>query len=210
MQCAWRALHDKNYNYKDNYQYTCIVKQIGLTQADGEVRPASTASVANGIASREIGHHCNPVKIHPDLQDLTFNTSVVHLVHSTWRRTSTGTHRWGSKQPNHFGWNKLSLKGAFQQRQSIINIHFSADTAGVRGARFVCVFAQGWRSSVWVLPSVRLQLTVVFLGADRPLQSCMSSKKEHCHCAQRKMLPMDGPARRPPFGFLHQWGIILY
>lgn len=38
MQCAWRALHDKNYNYKDNCQYAYIVKQVRLTQADGEVR----------------------------------------------------------------------------------------------------------------------------------------------------------------------------
>lgn len=142
-------------------------------------KSASTATVASGIAFREIRHHCNPVKIHPDLQDLTFNTSVVHLVHSAWGRTSTG--RFKTTEPF---WIKqtvfercFSIKTPGIQSPSIINIHFSADAAGVRGACFVCLFAQGWRSPVWVLPSVRLQLTVVFLGADRPLQSCLSSKR---------------------------------
>lgn len=182
MQCAWRALHN---NYKDNYQYTYIVKQIRLTQADGEVRSASTATVANGIAFREIWQHCNPVKIHPDLQDLTFNTSVVHLIHSTWQaqgdKNRDSSLKFKTTQPF---WIKqtvfercFSIKTSGIQSPSIINIHFSADAAGVRGTYFVCLFAQGRRSSVWVLPSVRLQLAVVFPGADRPLQSCLSSKR---------------------------------
>lgn len=146
MQCVWRALHAKNYNYKDNHRKLL----------------SSTATVANGVAFREIQH-----------------TSPVHLVHPAWGRTSTG--RFKTTQPF---WIKqtvfercFSTKTSGLRSPSIINIHFSADAAGACGACFVRLFAQGWRSSVGVLPSVWLQLTVVFLGADRPLQSCLSSER---------------------------------
>lgn len=138
MQYAWMDPHDKNYNYKDGYQYMCIVEQIGLTEADGEVRSTSTTTVANGIAFRAIRRHL--------IQSKSIQIyRIWHLTHPSC--ISFIQHEGGQVQgliaevKKKTFWIKqtvfercFSIKTSGIQSPSVINIHFSADSAGVRGA----------------------------------------------------------------------------